>query len=133
MDGFVPTKKGTRVGTPCSPCPGEQHCSWSVAPAQGALGIVNREAGQTQGMNTAAQVLSMSAAGGERASAGAKGRPTQLAGYPSYCLGTAAWNRCLVTCQFLTESGVGRPRFLSRGPVCQIAFGLSGWHSESLA
>lgn len=41
--------------------------------------------------------------------------------------------RCLVTCQLLSESGVGRARFLSRGPVCQIAFGLSGWHSESLA
>lgn len=84
-------------------------------------------------MSTVTQDPSMSAAGQERAGAGAKGRPTQLAGYPSYCLGNTAWNCCLVTCQVLTESGVGRPRFLSRGPVCQIAFGLSGWHSESLA
>lgn len=129
----MPTKEGTREGVPRSSCPGEQHCSWCVAAAQGALGIMGREAGRTQDGNTVALVPSMSAAGETRASARAKGRPTQLAGYHSYCLGNTAWNRCLVTCQLLTESGVGRPRFLSRGPVCQIAFGLSGWHSESLA
>lgn len=91
----MPTKEGTRVGTPCFSCPGEQHCSWNVAPAQGALGICEREqwweTGWTQDRDPGAQIPSVSAAGEERVSAGAKGRPTQLAGYPGYCLGNAAW------------------------------------------
>lgn len=117
-DGFCAHKgrdKGRRA--PCSSCPGEQHCSWCVAVAQDALGIVSREAGWTQNVNTVALVPSMSAAGEERASAGAKGRPARLAGYPSYCLGNTAWNCCLVTCQLLTESGVGRPPF-SKPKAC---------------
>jgi len=57
---------------------------------------------------------------------------TPLAGNPSYCSGNARLQRP-VTCQLLKETGVGRPHFLSREPDCQIAFGLSGWHSSSLA
>lgn len=86
----MPTKEGTRVGGSGSSCHGEQHCGWCVAAAPNALGITSREAGWTQDVNTVAPVPSMSTAGEERASAGAKGRPTQLAGYPSYRLGNTA-------------------------------------------
>lgn len=61
-----------------------------------------------------------------------KGKLSLLARNPSYCSGNARLQRP-VTCQLLKETRVGRPHFLSREPDCQIAFGLSGWHSSSLA
>jgi hypothetical protein len=61
-----------------------------------------------------------------------KEKPTQFDDCPGYFSGNVAWTCCLVTCQLLTATRVGRPRFLSQAPVCQIAFGLSGWHSVSL-
>lgn len=45
---------------------------------------------------------------------------------------TLAWSGRPVTCQLLTETWAGGPRFLNRVPACQIAFGLNGWHCRAL-